>query len=169
MRCNHIAISSCEYSPDGGMPASQNKGNASEIEVKEEPMSLASSSQQLSDVAEASPSDDTGSVAGMSAEAQTRNQVLEALKSRIRELETETRAAGDEKFKCLICMVSTIARYVSSSSCVRCELCANLLRCSEAFACGLVGDLLCVCVQTDGPRDCNRGPTGSQTRLLVVS
>jgi hypothetical protein len=75
-------------------------------------MSLASSSQQLSDVTESTASDDTGSVAGMSGEAQTRNQVLEALKSRIRELETETRAAGDEKFKCLICMVSTKAGYL---------------------------------------------------------
>jgi len=130
------------------MPASQNKGGAAEVEVKEEPMSLASSSQQLSDVAEMSPSDDTGSVAGMSGEAQTRNQVLEALKSRIRELETETRAAGDEKFKCLICMVSTVVGYVSWSSCVRCELCANLVKGSEAFACGLVADLLNIC--TDG-------------------
>jgi hypothetical protein len=111
-------------------------------------MSLASSSQQLSDVAETSPSDDAGSVAGMSGEAQTRNQVLEALKSRIRELETETRAAGDEKFKCLICMVSTVAVYVSWSICVRCELCAILVNGSEAFVCGLVGDLLYMC--TDG-------------------
>lgn len=147
-RCHHIAVCSCGYSPDGGMPASQNKGSATEIEVKEEPLSLASSSQQLSDIAETSPSDDTGSVAGTSGEAQTRNQVLEALKSRIRELETETRAAGDEKFKCLICMVSTIAGYVSWSICVRSGLCANLVKGSEAFACGLVGDLLNIC--TDG-------------------
>jgi hypothetical protein len=73
-------------------------------------MSLASSSQQLSDVTETSTSDDTGSVAGMGSDAETRNQVLEALKNRIRELETETKAAGDEKFKCLICMVSTMTR-----------------------------------------------------------
>jgi len=118
------ALREAIISPDGGMPASQNKGNASEIEVKEEPMSLASSSQQLSDVAETSPSDDTGSVAGMSAEAQTRNQVLEALKSRIRELETETRAAGDEKFKCLICM-ERYKKPVISVCCwhVHCEEC----------------------------------------------
>jgi hypothetical protein len=101
------------------MPASQNKGSAAEVDVKEEPMSLASSSQQLCDVAETSPSDDTGSVAGMSGEAQTRNQVLEALKSRIRELETETKAAADEKFKCLICMVSTVAGCVSGVNFVR--------------------------------------------------
>jgi hypothetical protein len=72
-------------------------------------MSLASSSQQLSDGTETTAADDTGSVAAMSSDAQTRNQVLEALKTRIRELETETRAAGDEKFKCLICMVSSVA------------------------------------------------------------
>jgi hypothetical protein len=69
-------------------------------------MSLATSSQQLSDVTETS-SDNTGSVAGAGSDVQTRNQVLEALKTRIRELETETRASDDEKFKCLICMVST--------------------------------------------------------------
>jgi hypothetical protein len=95
------------YSPEGGKPVSQNKANATEVEVKEEPMSLTTSSQQLSDVAEMTSSDNTGSVAGVGSDVQTRNQVLEALKTRIRELETETRAVGD-KFKCLICMVSTI-------------------------------------------------------------
>jgi hypothetical protein len=70
-------------------------------------MSLATSSQHLSDVTETTSSDNTGSVGGVGSDVQTRNQVLEALKTRIRELETETRAAGDEKFKCLICMVST--------------------------------------------------------------
>jgi hypothetical protein len=94
------------YSPDGGKSASQSKGSATEVEVKEEPMSLATSSQQLSDTE--ATSDNTGSVAGVGSDVQTRNQVLEALKTRIRELETETRAIGDEKFKCLICMVSTI-------------------------------------------------------------
>jgi hypothetical protein len=48
--------------------------------------------------------------------------VLEALKTRIRELETETRAAGDEKFKCLICMVSAIAACVSGLNCARSPL-----------------------------------------------
>jgi hypothetical protein len=95
------------YSPDGGKPASQGKGSALVVEVKEEPMSLATSSQQLSDVTETS--DNTGSVAAAAgSDVHTRNQVLEALKTRIRELETETRASGDEKFKCLICMVSTV-------------------------------------------------------------
>jgi hypothetical protein len=118
------ALREAIISPDGGMPGSQNKGSAPEVEVKEEPMSLASSSQQLSDVSETSPSDDTGSVAGMSGEAQTRNQVLEALKSRIRELETETRAAADEKFKCLICM-ERYKKPVISVCCwhVHCEEC----------------------------------------------
>lgn len=60
------------------------------------------SSQQQADVTETS---DDAVVTGN--DAQTRNQVLEALKMRIRELETQTRAVGDEKFKCLICMVST--------------------------------------------------------------
>lgn len=61
------------------------------------------SSQQHADVSETSADD----AAAPGSDIQTRNQVLEALKMRIRELETQTRAVGDEKFKCLICMVST--------------------------------------------------------------
>jgi hypothetical protein len=76
--------------------------------VKEEPMS----SHQQADVTDTS-SDDTAATGN---DVQTRNQVLEALKMRIRELETQTRAVGDEKFKCLICMVSAVASLKLSPS-----------------------------------------------------
>ncbi|XP_023717899.1 E3 ubiquitin-protein ligase Rnf220 isoform X4 [Cryptotermes secundus] len=117
------ALREAIISPDGGKPVSQNKANATEVEVKEEPMSLTTSSQQLSDVAETTSSDNTGSAAGVGSDVQTRNQVLEALKTRIRELETETRAVGD-KFKCLICM-ERYKKPVISVCCwhVHCEEC----------------------------------------------
>jgi len=79
-------------------------------------MSCGSSSLQQSDVTETGTAEDAGSVAGAGSDVQTRNQVLEALKTRIRELETESKAVGDEKFKCLICMVSTV------TICVLCHI-----------------------------------------------
>ena len=96
------------HSPDGNKSLQHSKSSDIDIEVKEEPMS-GSSSQQPSDLVENATSDDAASGANSGEarnEAQIRRQVLEALKSRIRELETETKAIGDEKFKCLICMVS---------------------------------------------------------------
>ena len=95
-------------SPDGSKQLQQSKSNDIDVEVKEEPMS-GCSSQLPTDTVENATSDDSASGVNSGEsrnEAQTRNQVLEALKSRIRELETETKAIGDEKFKCLICMVS---------------------------------------------------------------
>ncbi|XP_069693699.1 E3 ubiquitin-protein ligase Rnf220-like [Periplaneta americana] len=118
------ALREAIISPDGSKIASQTKGNGGDVEVKEEPMSSASSSQQPSDVTETSASDDTTSGVGSVSDSSTRNPVLEALKTRIRELETETRAVGDEKFKCLICM-ERYKKPVISVCCwhVHCEEC----------------------------------------------
>ncbi|KAJ9584242.1 hypothetical protein L9F63_021421, partial [Diploptera punctata] len=101
------ALREAIISPDGSKSLSQNKVNDIDVEVKEEPLS-GSSSQQPTDAVDNAISEDVTSSANSGDarnDSQTRNQVLEALKNRIRELETETKAIGDEKFKCLICMV----------------------------------------------------------------
>nr|CAD7400343.1 unnamed protein product [Timema poppensis] len=68
-------------------------GGSGDAEVKEEPSPTAKSGGGLED----------NLLTAL--EPDTINTVLEALKTRIRELEGETRVAGNDKFKCLICMV----------------------------------------------------------------
>nr|CAD7263833.1 unnamed protein product [Timema shepardi] len=70
-------------------------GGSGDAEVKEEPSPTAKSGGGLED----------NLLTAL--EPDTINTVLEALKTRIRELEGETRVAGNDKFKCLICMVSS--------------------------------------------------------------
>nr|CAD7197959.1 unnamed protein product [Timema douglasi] len=67
-------------------------GGSGDAEVKEEPSPTAKSGGGLED----------NLLTAL--EPDTINTVLEALKTRIRELEGETRVAGNDKFKCLICM-----------------------------------------------------------------
>nr|CAD7585553.1 unnamed protein product [Timema genevievae] len=68
-------------------------GGSGDAEVKEEPSPTAKSGGGLED----------NLLTAL--EPDTINTVLEALKTRIRELEGETRVAGNDKFKCLICMI----------------------------------------------------------------